>query len=161
MEHKAAQDAEREFAGTLWQEGGWVFAQPTGRPIDPRVDHDEWKSLLAEAQVRDARLHDARHTAATMLLVLKVPLPAIMEIMGWGDAAVAKRYVHVPTEVVSGITNQVGDFLWSDVPDKPTPPEPQPDAEAILAQVQRLLDPSKRSAGGESAEEPPALRAVT
>jgi integrase len=35
-------------------------------------------------------LHDARHTAATMLLVLKVPLPAIMEVMGWGEASVAK-----------------------------------------------------------------------
>lgn len=110
--HKEAQDAEREFAGSVWKEGGWVFCQPTGRPIDPRADHDEWKSLLTEAGVRDARLHDARHTAATMLLVLKVPLPAIMEVMGWGEASVAKRYVHVPTEVVLGIASQVEGLLW-------------------------------------------------
>lgn len=102
-QHKAAQDAERDHAGTEWHEGGWVFTQPNGRPIDPRADHDEWKSLLADAKVRDARLHDARHTAATMLLVLKVPLPAIMEVMGWAEASVAKRYVHVPSEVILGI----------------------------------------------------------
>ncbi|HKS44464.1 MAG TPA: site-specific integrase [Amycolatopsis sp.] len=112
-EHKKAQDAEREHAGTEWHEGGWVFAQPTGRPIDPRADHDDWKSLLGEANVRDARLHDARHTAATMLLVLKVPLPAIMEVMGWGEASVAKRYVHVPDEVILGIAGQVEGLLWA------------------------------------------------
>jgi integrase len=115
-EHKKAQDAEREFAGTEWQEGGWVFTQPTGRPIDPRADHTEWKSLLAGAEVRDARLDDARHTAATMLLVLKVPLPAIMEVMGWGEASVAKRYVHVPTEVVLSIAEQVEGLLWKAAP---------------------------------------------
>jgi hypothetical protein len=32
-----------------------------------------------------------RHTVATMLLVLKVPLPAVMEIMGWPDANVSNR----------------------------------------------------------------------
>ena len=82
-EHKAAQDREREHAAELWQEGGWVFTQPNGRPIDPRADHDEWKALLKSAGVRDARLHDARHTAATMLLVLGVPTRAVMELMGW------------------------------------------------------------------------------
>jgi hypothetical protein len=50
-----------------------MFAQPTGRPLDPRRDLTDWKALPAEAGVRDARLHDARHTAATVLLLLGVP----------------------------------------------------------------------------------------
>ncbi len=33
-----------------------------------RTDWEAWKRLLQEAGVRDARLHDARHTAATLLL---------------------------------------------------------------------------------------------
>jgi hypothetical protein len=112
----------------------------------PRADHDEWKALLAEAQVRDARLHDARHTAATMLLVLKVSLPAIMEIMGWSDAAVAKRYMRVPNEVVAGIANQVGAFLWDDDASKSdVPPPGQHDAAALIDQLQRLLDAAKAS----------------
>lgn len=155
-EQQAAQQAEREFAGTEWHEGGWVFTQPTGRPIDPRADHDEWKALLADANVRDARLHDARHTAATMLLVLKVPLPAIMEVMGWGDAAVAKRYVHVPAEIVAGIATQVGDFLWSES-ENPAPPKPQQNATAILEQLQKMLDAAK---DGPDDEEPPGLHVV-
>ncbi|MGH3706976.1 MAG: tyrosine-type recombinase/integrase [Pseudonocardiaceae bacterium] len=68
-EHRDTQAKERERAAELWQEGGWVFTQSNGRPIDPRADHDEWKALLKAAGVRDARLHEARHTAATMLQV--------------------------------------------------------------------------------------------
>ena len=44
-----------------------MFAQPTGKPVDPRRDQYEWKALLEEAGVGEARLHDARHTAATTL----------------------------------------------------------------------------------------------
>ncbi|MEV8438993.1 site-specific integrase [Actinosynnema sp. NPDC051121] len=112
-EHKAAQDAERETAGSEWHEGGWVFAQPNGKPIDPRRDHDEWKELLREAGVRDARLHDARHTAATMLMVLGVSPRAVMELMGWSQMSMTARYQHVPAELVASIAEQVGAHLWA------------------------------------------------
>lgn len=113
-EHQRAQAAERDRAAELWQEGGWVFTQPNGRPIDPRADHDEWKALLKAAGVRDARLHDARHTAATMLLVLGVPTRAVMELMGWSQVGMTTRYQHIPPELVSGIAQQVGGLLWKD-----------------------------------------------
>jgi integrase len=112
-EHKAAQDAERKLAGSEWHEGGWVFAQPNGKPIDPRRDHDEWKSLLAEAGVRDAKLHNARHTAATMLMALGVPARAVMEVMGWSQISMTVRYQH-PAELVAGIAKQVEGHLWND-----------------------------------------------
>ncbi len=44
-----------------------MFTNHIGKPVHPTVDHEVWKSLLKRAKVRDARLHDARHTAATML----------------------------------------------------------------------------------------------
>jgi integrase len=37
--------------------------------------------LLADAGVRDARLHDARHTAASLLLLLEVPARVVMEML--------------------------------------------------------------------------------
>lgn len=61
--HEEQQAKERELAGTEWHEGGWMFAQPNGKPLDPRRDLDEWKGLLEEAGVCEARLHDARHIA--------------------------------------------------------------------------------------------------
>ena len=111
-QHRATQDKEREIAAQLWTRGGWVFTQPNGRPIDPRADHDSWKALLKAAGVRDARLHDARHTAATMLLVLGVPTRAVMEVMGWSQMAMTTRYQHLAPELIAGIAEQVAGLLW-------------------------------------------------
>ena len=112
MAQREAQNAERRTAGDRWIDEGWVFAQPNGKPVDPRADYEEWRELLRAADVRPARLHDARHTAATMLLVLKVPTRAVMDVMGWSNASMTGRYQHVPAEVLTGIANQVGGLLW-------------------------------------------------
>lgn len=85
--HSARQERDRALAANLWVEQGWVFTNRLGGPVHPRVDHNEWKALLKKAGVRDARLHDARHTAATMLLLLGVPSRAVMDVMGWSQAS--------------------------------------------------------------------------
>ncbi|MGH3827281.1 MAG: tyrosine-type recombinase/integrase [Pseudonocardiaceae bacterium] len=112
--HRERQATERAQARDLWRAEDWVFTSHLGGPVHPTVDYDAWKKLLRRAKVRPARLHDARHTAATMLLVLKVPLPAVMQIMGWSDASVAKRYMHVPEEFVAAIAAQVGGLIWAE-----------------------------------------------
>jgi len=81
--HRAEQESERQLAQRLWQDEGWVFASPTGQPLSPNSDYHEWKRLLRVAGLRDARLHDARHTAATVLLLLDVPVRTVMSLMGW------------------------------------------------------------------------------
>ena len=111
--HREQQNSERITAANLWQDSGWMFTQPTGKPIDPRRDYQEWRDLLTAAAVRPARLHDARHTAATMLLVLKVPVRAVMDMLGWSDSKIANRYMHVPDELKHEIAGQVAGLLWS------------------------------------------------
>lgn len=111
--HKATQDREREFVGTVWQDGDWMFAQPDGRPIDPRSDWEEWKNLLIAAHVRDGRLHDARHTAATVLLVLGVPTRAVEYFMGWSNGTMARRYQHVVEALKRDIADQINGYLWA------------------------------------------------
>lgn len=93
--HKAAQAAERLMAGFLWTEDHWMFATEFGAPIDPRYDWGEWKKVLAEAGVRDARVHDARHTAATLLLANGVDTRTLMDLLGWTEYRTAQRYAHV------------------------------------------------------------------
>ena len=114
LDHAVTQAEERVHAANLWHEQGWVFAQPTGRPIDPRADYGEWKELLDAAGVREARLHDARHTAATFLLVLGVSDRTAMDVMGWSKADMAKRYMHVPDELRSRIATQLSGLLWGE-----------------------------------------------
>jgi integrase len=89
-----------------------MFTQLNGKPLDPRSDHDEWKALLAQAGVRDGRLHDARHTAATVLLLLGVSERAAMDMMGWSNTKVAQRYMHVLAALREEIAAKVGGFIW-------------------------------------------------
>jgi integrase len=114
--HQETQAAERETARQLWHEGGWVFTKPDGRPLNPNTDYHEWKALLKMAGLRESRLHDARHTAATVLLILSVPTPTAMAIMGWSSATMAKRYQHVLDSIRRDVATQVGQLLW-DAPD--------------------------------------------
>lgn len=93
--HKAAQAAERLRAGFLWLDDDWMFATEFGAPIDPRRDWGEWKDVLALAGVRDARVHDARHTAATLLLANGVDTRTLMDLLGWTEYRTAQRYAHV------------------------------------------------------------------
>ena len=67
-----------------------MFASEFGAPIDPRRDWGEWKKVLAEAGVRDAR-----HTAATLLLAAGVDTRTLMDLLGWTEHRTAQRYAHV------------------------------------------------------------------
>ncbi|MES9606175.1 tyrosine-type recombinase/integrase [Actinomadura sp. NPDC000929] len=112
VEHRIKQDAERKVARQLWHDGGYVFTKPDGLPLIPNTDYREWKALLVRAGLREARLHDARHTAATVLLILGVPTPTAMAIMGWSSASMATRYQHMSDTIRSDVAARVGDLLW-------------------------------------------------
>ena len=64
------------------------------------------------AGVRDGRLHDARHTAATVLLLLGVNERAIMDSMGWSTTAMAGRYAHVIDPIRADVAARVNNYLW-------------------------------------------------
>jgi len=112
LEHRKVQDREREHAGSEWHEGERMFAQPNGKPIDPRRDQYAWKALLEEGGVREARLRDARHTAATVLLILGIPERAVVDMMGWSNSAMVKRYAHVTARLRRGIAERLNSYLW-------------------------------------------------
>ncbi|MFI5955546.1 tyrosine-type recombinase/integrase [Cryptosporangium sp. NPDC051539] len=110
--YRAAQHRERLTAGLVWEDHDLVFCRPDGRPIDPRDDWDDWKSLLAEARIRDARVHDGRHTAATILLEHGVDVRVVMEILGHSDLRVTTRYTHVASPLAEEAARRMGQALW-------------------------------------------------
>jgi len=111
-EHRQQQEQERELAADLWRDSGYVFTTPTGEPLHPRTDHREWKDLLTSARVPERRLHDARHTAATVLLLLGVPDRAVMGVMGWSNSAMAARYQYIVAAVRRDVATRVDGLLW-------------------------------------------------
>ncbi|OSC68507.1 site-specific integrase [Streptomyces sp. BF-3] len=117
--HQVKQEAERLEAGGKWADEGWLFATPDGRGTSTRTDYDDWKELLATAGVRDGRLHDARHTAATVLLILGVSERAVMGLMGWSTTAMAARYQHMVDTVRTDVARQVDGLIWKPAVERP------------------------------------------
>ncbi|MGW3007479.1 tyrosine-type recombinase/integrase [Streptomyces sp. NPDC001219] len=131
-QHKEKQERERTLARDLWVDKGYVFTSPTGEPLNPNTDFHRWKDLLKAAQVRDGRLHDARHTAATVLLILGVPDAVVDRIMGWEpgkSARMRRRYQHLTGPVLQQTAAKVGGLLWGSTPHQfsSTPGGPVPD----------------------------------
>jgi integrase len=111
--HRAVQATERLAAGSMWTDSGMVFTGPTGKPVDPRADHREWQRLLRKACVPAARLHDARHTAATLLLAQGVPARVVMELLGHSQITLTLgTYTHVVPELARAAATSMGDALW-------------------------------------------------
>ena len=118
-EHKAEQARERATARDLWTDNGYVFTSPTGEALNPNTDYHNWKKLLKAAGVRDGRLHDARHTAGTVLLILGVPDVVVDAIMGWEpgkSARMRRRYQHLTGRVLRDTADKVGGLLWPTEP---------------------------------------------
>jgi integrase len=90
----------------------WVFATSRGRPIDPRRDWQAWKELLADAGVRDARRHDARHSAATFMLLAGVDTRAVMAILGWSQPIMVMRYQHVVDRLRYDAARRLECYFW-------------------------------------------------
>ncbi|MHA6762028.1 tyrosine-type recombinase/integrase [Streptacidiphilus sp. PAMC 29251] len=113
--HAETQARERKAAGNLWIESEYVFTKPLGGPLSPNTDYHDWKRLLVDAGVREGRLHDARHTAATVLMLLGVPARVIDQIMGWEpgtSASMRARYLHVPDAMLKEVAQKIAVAIW-------------------------------------------------
>lgn len=108
--HRLRQNQERMAAGSWYADADLVFAREDGRPIDPKIDWREWKALCVEAEIPDTRLHNARHTAATMLLAQGVPMRVAMEILGHSRITVTQNYQHVVDEMHTDAAEKMAAF---------------------------------------------------
>ena len=80
--HRQRQELERQLAGDHWQENNLVFPTPTGTPLDPHRLLDVYKEILQETGLPDCRLHDLRHTAATLMLGWGIHPKVVQERLG-------------------------------------------------------------------------------
>jgi integrase len=113
--HKALQVGERMVARSEWHDEDLVFAQANGRPIDKKSDYDEWCALLETAGVRHVRLHDGRHTAATLLLSEGVHPRIVMELLGHSQMRTTMDiYSHVMPALAREAADKMGAILLTD-----------------------------------------------
>jgi integrase len=112
-DHRASQLEERIAAGQLWEDHDLLFAQPNDRPIERKSDWRAWRTLLREAGVREVRLHDGRHTAATLLLSAGVHPRVVMEVLGHAQMrTTTDTYSHVMPALGRDAAERMGNALW-------------------------------------------------
>jgi len=112
-DHKARQLYERMLAGSAWQTS-WnvVFATPRGTPINPQSVRTHFQALLRRAGLPAMRLHDLRHSCASLLMAQGVPDRVVQEILGHASATMTRRYSHVmaqTTRDAAGLLDAVFD----------------------------------------------------
>jgi integrase len=111
--HRAAQLEERLAAGAEWVDLDLVFAQRNGKGIERKCDWRAWKALLRKAGVRDIRVHDGRHTAATLLLSEGVHPRVVMEVLGHAQMrTTTDTYSHVMPALGRDAADRMGRALW-------------------------------------------------
>ena len=66
--HYEKQKLERAMLGIPLTDGDLVFSHLDGKPLRPNTITRAWEMLAARAGVKVIRLHDARHTHASIML---------------------------------------------------------------------------------------------
>ncbi|WP_308295712.1 site-specific integrase [Streptomyces odontomachi] len=106
------QETARERAKDLWTESDLVFTTRYGTPVEPRNFTREFDRRCDRAEVRRIRVHDTRHTCASLLAALDVHPRIAMQILRHSEIAVTMEvYTHVPSAETRRALRKLGKAL--------------------------------------------------
>lgn len=98
--HRKRQAQEKLLLGEAYQDNGLVFCKEDGTPFDPREFTKRFQRWLTKAGLPKVRLHDLRHTHATLLLKKGVPAKIVQERLGHSSITMTlDLYSHVTPEM--------------------------------------------------------------
>ncbi|WP_328435750.1 site-specific integrase [Nocardia puris] len=100
---KVTQRAEALALGTAWDDDRLVAVHEDGEPIRPEWFSDEFQRQAKAAGLPVIRLHDARHTAATILLDSGASVSAAAKWLGHDPAVLLRVYGHVYDEALESM----------------------------------------------------------
>ncbi len=88
--HAIRQQDERAAAGSLWMDRGLIFTSLMGTPIDPDNFAKRFGRLCTHAGLGHWHPHEARHSAASVMLAQGVPLEVVSEVLGHSSIYITK-----------------------------------------------------------------------
>ena len=102
----------RDILGTLRRRGRWVFPAPRKRGPRCGAWLDQfWYRVRDEAALSDVRIHDLRHTHASLALRQGETVLAIGRLLGHRDPGTTLKYTHPADPMVRQATEKVGAIL--------------------------------------------------
>jgi integrase len=94
--HRDSQQEHRALLATAMSDDDLIFSQLDGSPLLPHSITNAWKRLVKQAGFQGIRLHDARHTHATLMLKQGVNAKIISERFGHSSVVITlDTYSHV------------------------------------------------------------------
>src|SRR6266571_1590779 len=94
--HRLRQLETKLKAGSAWEEHDLVFCNIYGRFLNSASLHHLFTSLVKKAGLPQMRFHDLRHSAATILMAMGVPVKVIQELLGHSSISITLNvYGHV------------------------------------------------------------------
>ena len=115
-ELQAQQEANKNLFGNAYNReyDGYICVNDMGQLISPNYITIAFRKLLAKNNMRIIRLHDLRHSCATLLLSLGYNLKDIQVWMGHGDIGTtmnlyAKVEISTKNKMMHGIANALQD----------------------------------------------------
>ncbi len=82
--------------GEGWTDASLVFTRENGEAIHPQRLSQLFERLAREAGLRRIRLHDLRHTAATLALQAGIPVKVVSDWLGHASVSITSDiYQHV------------------------------------------------------------------
>jgi integrase len=90
----------------------WVFPRKYGGKPLSDIRH-AWTALLKTAELSDLRIHDLRHSFASLLVSSGHSLPMIGSLLGHSQAQTTNRYAHLLIEAQRDAANEVGAIITS------------------------------------------------
>ncbi len=86
----------RAILDGLPQQGKWVFpSRQRPGPVSPIVFDRFWSRVREEADIGDVRLHDLRHTYASIAIMGGETVTTVARLLGHNDAQTTLKYAHL------------------------------------------------------------------
>ena len=116
--HKDHQRAQRLILSLLVGDADLVFAHPDGSPLLPHTITNVWKRLVKRAGFQGIRLHDARHSHASLMLAQNVHPKIVSERLGHSSVSITLDvYSHVIPGLQEAAARQFDEGLRHGSPD--------------------------------------------
>ncbi|MDE0239506.1 MAG: tyrosine-type recombinase/integrase [Deltaproteobacteria bacterium] len=92
----------------------WVFpSKRTGRSVDVDAVGKFWRHLRLEAGLHDVRLHDLRHTYASIAVMTGENVLTVGRLLGHNDPGTTLKYTHLADDAVARAAETMGPVLAS------------------------------------------------
>ncbi|MCY3980497.1 MAG: site-specific integrase [Alphaproteobacteria bacterium] len=102
----------RDVLDGLPRRGKWVFSSPQREgPVSATVVETFWRRVRAEAGIADVRLHDCRHTYASIAIMAGESVTTTARLLGHNDAQTTLKYTHLSDRSVSEATDSLAAIL--------------------------------------------------